>query len=413
MSHHKFISLEYPGTTEYCPVSTFLKNLHTKCREGKKDDNLVIKQGIADVRSELEKLNWTEITDFSYHHLLTAEQSLPDVSFRYAIVYKDKRPVLFAYFQIFTLTSRNFNLHKDKNFVRNVMSLLLDLKRARALVLGNALRTESPGYCYDHTVFTNEEAIDALTAVAEKIAGSDDVSAIILPGISNQAAGSKKTLQEMGYSMPWEDNVMAMVVNPEWNTINDYVAALTRKYKARANKVLASGQHLTSLPLNDSNIEQYRGDINRLFSEVLDNQAFVFTTSGADYVLALKNLYKDAFEVTLLLDGEKPVAFYSAFTHGDAYDLFYVGFDPTRNTEYQLYFKLLMAGLERAILLKKSRLLLGRTSFDAKASLGATPQKTNYVTKLRRVPDRAIKWLTSYFSALEDAKWKLRNPLKA
>ncbi len=113
------------------------------------------------------------------------------------------------------------------------------------------------------------------------------------------------------------------------------------------------------------------------------------------------------------MDGEKPVAFYSAFVTHDAYELFYVGFDMELNSEYQLYFNLLFSGLERAIRLEKKELKLGRTSFDAKASLGAKPHKIEYVARLRRVPDTAMKWLTRYFASVEDNKWKQRNPLKA
>jgi hypothetical protein len=55
---------------------------------------------------------------------------------------------------------------------------------------------------------------------------------------------------------------------------------------------------------------------------------------------------------------------------------------------------------------------LGRTSFDAKASLGAKPESTTYFLKTSFMPDAVSNWFVKYFSSMEDNKWKLRNPLK-
>lgn len=406
--------LPYPGTsTDLCPVTSFIKDMITKCREGKKDKNLVINNKLADAKADIACINAKAPVALSYDMLVAAEKSLPDVSFRYVSVYKDEKLVLFVYFQLFTLTARNFNLSKQTSFVKHIISLFLDLKKARVLVMGNALRTETQSFCYDSDILSGQEALDAVAAVAERIGISDDVTAIILPCMEGGHQQGSEALSEIGYSMPWEDQVMEMQVNPAWLSLNDYIAALTRKYKARAVKVREALGDLELKQLSVAEVAACSADISRLFTSVIENQPFVFTTSGADYIVALKQLYKDDFEVTAFLKDGKPVAFYSAFVTANAYELFYVGFDTTLNADYQLYFNLMLEGLERAILLQKPLLKLGRTSFDAKASLGAKPRKTDYLVKLRKVPDVAAKWFTSYFSTLEDAKWKQRNPLKA
>jgi hypothetical protein len=194
--------------------------------------------------------------------------------------------------------------------------------------------------------------------------------------------------------------------------LQDYTAALTRKYKTRAAKVLEAGKQLSVKPLSVAETKQCQPAISRLFGEVTDKQPFLFTRSGAEYIVALKELYKDEFEVMGFYDGTTLVAFYSAFITEDAYELFYVGFDTALNTQYQLYFNLMLAGLGQTIALRKASLKLGRTSFDAKASLGAKPVRANYLIKFRQIPDVAIKWLTTYFSAMEDTRWRQRNPMK-
>jgi hypothetical protein len=106
------------------------------------------------------------------------------------------------------------------------------------------------------------------------------------------------------------------------------------------------------------------------------------------------------------------VAFYSAFVTEDDYELYYIGIDYEYNNEHHLYFNILFSGLEQAIVLGKKQLQLGRTSFDAKASLGAKPVELSYFIKIPNIPNVVISWFANYFSSIEDAKWKLRVPLK-
>lgn len=410
MMNSRYAGLPYPdATVEYCPVSTFLRDLFTRCREGKKDPDLRIHTSAAAITPDVAQIVGTTNPELTVEYLTAAEQSLPDVGFRYVTLYKAGKPVLFAYYQLFSLTPDNFNLSNDRDCVRHIISLFLKLKKARVLVLGNALRTDTASFCCDRNTLTAQEALDAIAAITERLAKSEDVSGIILPGISNN---NKTAFATAGYSTPWEDNVMQLDLRSEWEHIDDYVASLTRKYKARTKKVLEATSSLQLIPVTEDKLQQYEADITRLFSGVIDNQSFVLTPSGANYITALKKLYKDDFEISMFLSDGKPVAFISAFITNDTYEVFYVGFDAQLNKTQPLYFRLLLAGLEQAIRLNKANLKLGRTSFDAKASLGAKPQQKDYLFKVRRLPQAAIKWFANYFSSLEDAHWKLRNPLK-
>ena len=92
--------------------------------------------------------------------------------------------------------------------------------------------------------------------------------------------------------------------------------------------------------------------------------------------------------------------------------MYYVGFDYDANATCQLYFNLLFSGLERAIQLKKKTLKMGRTSFDAKASLGATAHSVDYSIKLSHLKTFILRKFGAYFTSLEDKRWKQRNPLK-
>lgn len=410
MNRARSIALN-PQEDIHCPASAILKKLRSHCREGKKDANLAVVSTAAELERAVGRPDFVP-ADLRYDQLQAAERALPDVGHRYVAVYRGGRPIMIAIFQVYTLTARSFNLHRDRSFVRNILALFLNLRRARVLIAGNALRTDSTCFCYNHAEVSSKEAWETLATIAERIAEQEDTSAIILTGTAQVGAEARTALSAHGFIMPWEDSVMEMNIDSNWNSLDDYIAALTRKYRTRANKILATAAGIDIVPMSNDMVKRHKADMERLFKDVIDKQEFVLTSSGAAYIGELKELYGDRFEVLGFFEGKKLVAFSSAFVGNGDYEVFYVGFDSDSNNTYQLYFNILFRCLERAIQLRKKVLNLGRTSFDAKASLGAKAKPKDYLVKLHHVPDRALKWFVDYFSSLEDSRWKLRDPLK-
>lgn len=379
--------------------------------EGKKDPNMAIVTSAA----ELEKaigLPPFAFTTLRYDELRAAEKALTDVGHRYAVVYRNGKPIIIAVFQVYTLTSKSLNLQQKKSVTRQILGMFLNLRKARMLIAGNALRTDSACFCYDPILVSNREAYETLGAIAETLAGQEDASAVILTGINEATHEARNLLANAGFAMPWDDHVMEMHMNPTWRSLADYTSALSRKYKSRAGKILEAASDITIAVMDDRQVRRHRADMTALFGQVLDRQEFVLTRSGAAYIQELKAVHKDDFEVTGFFLRGKLVAFSSAFIGADFYEVFYVGFDAALNNTHQLYFNILFRCLERALVLRKTMLRLGRTSFDAKASLGAKAVRQDYMMKLRHLPAAAVKWFTSYFSAMEDGQWKLRSPLK-
>jgi len=414
MSGNNNISLNYPIGTAYghCHISTFFKKLFAKCYEKDSTPELVITNSITDLKSDVAALNKDGITELSYDYLHAMEASLKDVGFRYVVINKDGKPVLFAYFQLYRLSTQNFKLDDGNSFMQRIVSFFLKFKKAKVVILGNALRTDTLAFSFDMHAMSSDEAIASVATIADKIATDISATAVILKDTGGNTLQANKLLADMGYKMPWPDQVMDLALQPEWNTLNDYINTLSRKYKTRANKVLASSKDIVKRTLTADEITKYVPAIKRLFAGLIEKQSFTLTQRGVNNIAQLKQLYKDAFEIVGYFKDDKLVAFYSAFVKGDTYELYYVGFDYALNNEYQLYFNILFSGLERAILLKKKTLNLGRTSFDAKASMGAIPKNADYLIRLIHIPDVAVKWFTKYFSSLEDAKWKLRRPFK-
>ena len=410
MNSSNTAALPVGNTYDDCLITSCIKKLFTSRVKSKELPGYSISKDIASIEKELGQINSSTI-ELSYDYLLAMEQSLPGIDFRYVVFHKNKAPILFAYFQLFTTTSKNFNLKNNRTFIKGIIRFFLDLKKVKALISGNALRNETPCYSYDKSVINDTEAAELIAAAAEKIASDERVTALVLKDIPLSAHGAK-WLAGMGYYAPITDSAMNLTINPEWGSLTGYTAALSRKYKTRANKILALRDKLTVQELGSKDIAASQRQMNTLYKNVVERQSFALTQLGEEHFTKLKTLYNDSFEVFGFYHNKKLVAFYTAFVTPDAYEIYYVGLDYEVNDEYQLYFNILFSGLERTMLLNKSELKLGRTSFDSKASLGAKPVEINYFFKAMNVPAAVVNWFANYFTAMEDGKWKLRNPLK-
>jgi hypothetical protein len=404
-------SIHLKGEFDNCIFYDCFSRIFPQIRSDKRTLLKIFSQ-ISEVPAEVHRLNHGGSLELTRPYLEAMERSLPDADFRYAVLYKGGKPVLFGYFQLFTVSSSNFTFDSTGGFKRRMVNLLLELKKLKVLILGNALRNETCCFCYDRAEMDQTEAVTLVASLAEQIAHDECAIGLILKDIPSDPR-SEEWLLDQKFSAPWPDRIMELAIRPEWSTMDDYLVDLSRKYKQRATKILAASASLKRRTLDEAEAMHYSDTMDALFSEVLRSQKFQLTTPGKGHFSDLKKNYGERFEITGIFDGDKMVAFFSAFDFHDTYEMYYVGFDYALNAERQLYFNILFGGLERAMTLKKKFLNLGRTSFDAKASMGATAVERKYYFKAPGVPDRLVGWFASYFSALEDGKWKLRNPLKS
>ena len=404
-------SIHLRSDFDKCIFADCVSRLFPSVGRTRQQTTLRIFQRVADAASDIQTLNSEGILELTVPYLEAMERSLPEVAFRYAVMYKGGKPVVFGCFQLYTVTSANFHLDGKQGIVRSIIKLFIDLKKLKVVFLGNALRNGTSCFCYDRAEINQEKALSLLASMAEQIADEECALGLILKDIPHsQEATDWLTTQK--YRQPWSDSIMMLELRREWTSLDYYLTDLTRKYKTRATKILDALGGIELRELDLTQVKKYEQDIDHLFADVLDHQQFRLTKPGKGHFTDLKKNYGDTFEVTGMFDGDIMVGFFSAFTAGDTYEMYYVGFDYEQNTQHQLYFNILFAGLDKAIQQKKKFLNLGRTSFDAKASMGAHAVSQDYFFKAPGVPDRVVDWFANYFSALEDGKWKLRNPLK-
>jgi hypothetical protein len=395
-------------------------NTSDKCLIGKALDSL----GICHIRKESNfydiriadsilqfQMDWDSLLP-AHHSLRSAisrvyESSSSDgVSYRYAIAYEGQKPVMCAAFQLISIRPENLQLPLKNEFVKYATKLMLNLHDIKLLVGGNVFREKLTAQYYAPDKVTEEEANQILAKFTDLISNKECVSAVIMKDLSSAMA-----LPEGKFEKLEGDISMEMELDPNWISLGDYISSLSKKYAARAKKILGAVQDVETRELNEGDVMANKAILYSLYKQVIERQSFLFGELNEDYFVALKRLKGDDFVVKGLFLHGKLVAFCTYFHHPLELEVHYVGIDYTFNTTHQLYFYMHFLLLEEAILKKKQSLLMGRTSLEAKAILGCKPLYNNTFLAFK---NPLAEGLFGYFrkDTSEPDNWKTRNPMK-
>ncbi len=389
-----------------CPISKALNCLGMFSEE-EKDKNIVILNTLTNHQHD-----WDLVVPRNHYlcseSCLANEKSYPkNIKALYAIIYKDGKPVFCTKFQNIRINAENIRKHKRGEFVKFATNLVLNIYELNILVCGNVFKDGLNGFYYDKSVFDSEEANAALLKTIEKITRQECYTCVMLKDVPNGFGFSN---DNRNFSF---DNDISMNLNiqPEWHSLEDYLKDLSKKYAARAKKILTSASDINIQDFSISDIRKYSKELHCLYKQIVQHQSFVFGTLEENYFEEMKKAFPQIYKVKGMFLDNQLVGFYSTFESDTALEVHYVGIDYTFNTSHNLYFLIHFLTLKEAIENRKAILNMGRTSLEAKAILGCLPKYNNtFIHFLNPLAEKAFHYFKNNLS--EPDSWKTRNPLK-
>jgi hypothetical protein len=332
---------------------------------------------------------------------------MPDVSFLYFMVSRNNECIGLMYSQLFRFHSEHYSAELlDQTCIQLVRNFILR-QETGLLICGNLFHLNEPGYFFKDR---NDEGLVFQILEQFQKKSSVKISGILLKDADldmNELLASSSRFQRFD-----NDTVMSVHIDPDWLNFDGYLAAFSKKYRQRANKILQARQSLETRFLSLDEINTHRSEINRLYQDVRHKQMLRLGSLTADYFYGMKKELKDNFQVLgWFLDG-KMVAFSSHLAQpGNALEVHYIGFEYEANEKYSIYFNILFEGVRQAIDQKKLKLLVGRTGYDAKASAGALPETGCHYYRIKRgIASMAFRYFTSSYRSKENEDWRKRNP---
>ena len=204
---------------------------------------------------------------------------------------------------------------------------------------------------------------------------------------------------------------MIFEINPLWNQEDDYVNALTKKYRDqyKRSRNKASGIEKKKLMLED--IEDQQEIIYDLYLHVAENAPFNTFYLPKNHFYLLKEKLKDDFMLYgYFIDG-KLIGFNTLIKNGKSLDTYFLGYDEKIQKEKMLYLNMLYDMIECGISLKFEKIIFGRTALEIKSSVGAID--IPMFGFMRHSQPLINQFLGRIFNYLEPVTtWKRRNPFK-
>lgn len=341
---------------------------------------------------------------------VTEQSNFPDVSFQYAFISLKGKPFAIAYFQVLHVKPYHVETAKLTPLQGSAWQVFSKLYHPKLLVAGHLFRHDVASFFYpeDAEPFEVYQCYDAAIRAALKKSGADAILVKDMP----QSLITYFQHYAPQYLLLRNDITMEMAINSEWENFKDYEKSLKHKYAQRLRKVRQQWDKLEVTELTAPETEKNQEIIFNLYKQVTNKQQVRFGYLSADYISTLKKNYPDDFHVWMAYEQGVPVAFFSAWSKGEAFDMFYIGFDYSRNEALQLYFNILFFSVEQAIRLRKEKLVLGRTALEAKARVGCKPVYLSTFLYIKNSLVRSAMLRMQQNVADNEGEWENRHPFK-
>ena len=337
---------------------------------------------------------------------------LTDFSYYYVIVRDREEIKALFYFQSLVIRKEYYPDFSNLSFAEKNLYCLISAHDYNLLVNGHIFSTDVPG-----VVLKNNLAFSAdLTQVFEKVVSkvkSVSGSSIFIIKDANALLSEDLSKKRTKYKAMPDDVLMEMNLPKAWQSIDNYIEALSKKYAVRAKKIELSISQFTLEEFNAKDILKNADVLNALYSNVISISSFKMGILNMHYFAGLKTALKHGFIFKVWKLNNEIVGFTSYINLVDHIELYYIGIDYKINKSHHLYQCMLQQGIKDAIALRKSILRLGRTAYEAKAIAGAKPViKSNFFHISNPILKIGYRYSADYFIAENSTNWQVRNPFK-
>jgi predicted N-acyltransferase len=204
---------------------------------------------------------------------------------------------------------------------------------------------------------------------------------------------------------------MVFSVRNNWKTEEDYVAALSKKYRDQYKRARKKATGLVKKQLSLGEIIAQEDTIYDLYHHVAKSAPFNTFFLPKNHFAVFKEQLKEKFLFYGYFENEKLIGFNTLIKNGTDLDTYFLGYDDSVQREKMLYLNMLYDMIGYAIKEQFETVIFARTALEIKSSVGATPLK---MYGLMSHDNKLINsQLDFFFRYLEpETVWKERHPFQ-
>lgn len=354
--------------------------------------------------------------------LLTIEQAPPkDILSCYIVFYKNSQPIGVAYCQILHFkTDVNVQDKEGKGFLKSVTgsvkTFLAKQFEYKLLVCGNLLFTGEHCYHFNKEIINQKQAAKLLDEALEKTQGywkkrNVKTDGIFVKDISEEQDVCRQDLLDRKFRQFVFHPNMVLNRRSNWNGFEDYMQAISSKYRTRIKKAFKCGKPLEKKVLTLDQIRANKGHMYELYKKVMDTAKFNMVVLNENYIVKLKENLGDLLTVTgYYLEGEM-VGYRTNILSYNELEAHFLGYDQSHNYNYKLYMNMLIDSLRQGVDSQVDRIVFARTAMEIKSTIGAVPEELYcYIRANNKMMNSIMAPLLEYFRPEDN--WVQRNPFK-
>jgi predicted N-acyltransferase len=304
---------------------------------------------------------------------------------------------------------------RDKCIKTHVRNFVFKNFASHALFLGNNMITGQNGYIFNKEI-DNKTLGHILKQCANEITGyfkKQNVK-IHIVSFKDFYQDCAAELRNSAFSGMYEFNTqpnMIFKLKPEWKSNEDYIAALSKKYRdqyKRAHKKF-DGIEIRELFLGDIILMENR--IYELYYHVAKNAPFNTFFLARNHFSSFKKQCGDRFILVGHFLKNELVGFHTLLLNGNTLETYFLGYDEQIQKERMLYLNMLYDMTKYGIDSQFEEIIFGRTALEIKSSVGAEPViMSGFIYHSSKLIN---KYFDRIFPRLEPTlTWQQRHPFK-
>lgn len=370
--------------------------------------------------NELPARDWDKVTkNGSYFlrrdYLGVMEQEPPsNVQYWYALAYENGKPVVALFFQVIRLDEELLGDILKPVGSRKYLGFISGWRDSmRLLVSGNNFVSGAHGIAFADD-FSPTEAFRILSQTVRILLKEDRdgnaISAVLVKDFEEPAAKQARILGRSKYYPFHVEPSMVVPLQKHWTGFDDYLQAMSKKYRNRAKTVLRKSDGIDVRELSAEDVKRESAELHRLYMHLHHKASFRMASLPETYFAAMKATSPGTFHIHGYYLRGKLIGFRSAFITGAVLDAHFIGIDYSVNQEYALYQRILYDFIHDGIRLGLHSVHLGRTASAIKSTVGAEPhQLTCYIRHRNSFTNHLLRHFIEY---LEPEEWVQRHPFK-
>lgn len=362
--------------------------------------------------------NWDEVSHLNHFlqkpYLSVLEKSAPkNMECFFIGIFEKEELIGTALAQYLDLNKLESFGERDNCIKTKIRNFVFKNFASHVLFLGNNMITGQNGYTFNKEI--NFESInDVMVKCSKALIDYFKKKKIKIHIVSykdfyNECSSELKKF-DFGkmYEFSAQPN-MIFFLNKNWNTKEDYIASLTKKYRDQYKRAHKKFDGIEIKELSTEEVLKHESDLYRLYYYVAKNAPFNTFFLDKNHFSIFKQECGSKFKIFGYFLKQKLVGFHTILLNGEVLETYFLGYDETIQRENMLYLNMLYHMTEFGIENEFKKIIFGRTALEIKSSIGAEPvEMSGFIYHTNKIID---KYIGKIFNNLEPkVNWQQRHP---